>query len=131
MGEFPSRAIVMWSGSTVPDGWALCDGSNGTPDLLDCFIRGSDLKNIGQTGGSTVHAHGTEPHYHNHGHGSIETDLGTVTSGPGERTVGLFRWGRHSHEVKFPPISSSRESPDTEETDHLPPFYQLAFIMKL
>ena len=35
--------ICMWSGSTasVPTGWALCDGTNGTPDLRDRFIVGA------------------------------------------------------------------------------------------
>lgn len=35
--------ICMWSGSTasVPSGWALCDGTNGTPDLRDRFIVGA------------------------------------------------------------------------------------------
>jgi microcystin-dependent protein len=33
----------MWSGSTasVPSGWALCDGTNGTPDMRDRFIVGA------------------------------------------------------------------------------------------
>jgi hypothetical protein len=35
-----ARSIVMWHGSTedMPDGFKLCDGSNGTPDLRDRFI---------------------------------------------------------------------------------------------
>jgi len=34
---------VVWSGTaaTVPQGWALCDGTNGTPDLRDRFILGA------------------------------------------------------------------------------------------
>lgn len=28
-------------------GWALCDGSNGTPDLRDCFVLGAGNKPIG------------------------------------------------------------------------------------
>lgn len=37
----PGGVIVMWHGSAdnVPDGWVLCDGTNGTPDLSDRFIR--------------------------------------------------------------------------------------------
>ena len=33
----PPGVIVMWSGSvaTIPSGWILCNGSNGTPDLRD------------------------------------------------------------------------------------------------
>ena len=40
---FPVGLIVMWSGSvgTIPAGWALCNGSNGTPDLRDKFILGA------------------------------------------------------------------------------------------
>ena len=36
----PSGIISMWSGSiaTIPATWALCDGTNGTPDLTDKFI---------------------------------------------------------------------------------------------
>ncbi len=35
--------IVMWYGSaeTVPDGWAICNGANGTPDLRNRFILGA------------------------------------------------------------------------------------------
>ena len=35
--------IILWSGSAdnIPDGWALCDGNNGTPDLTDKFVIGA------------------------------------------------------------------------------------------
>jgi len=38
----PRRAIIMWSGllSEIPPGWALCDGTNGTPNLRNRFIYG-------------------------------------------------------------------------------------------
>jgi microcystin-dependent protein len=52
----PPGTIVMWSGSTstIPDGWALCDGSNGTPDLRDRFIVGAgSTYAVGDTGGAT------------------------------------------------------------------------------
>ena len=38
----PRGSIIMWSntaGGTVPVGWALCDGTNGTPNLTNKFIR--------------------------------------------------------------------------------------------
>ena len=36
----PSGCILMWGGakSDIPNGWVLCDGANGTPDLRDRFI---------------------------------------------------------------------------------------------
>ena len=39
----PAGTIVMWNGSSVPKGWALCDGTNGTPNLVGSFIKGSDV----------------------------------------------------------------------------------------
>ncbi len=42
----PRGLIAMWSGAagTVPRGWALCDGTNGTPDLQDKFVVGVGQK---------------------------------------------------------------------------------------
>ena len=39
----PVGGILMWSGivSTIPSGYALCDGTNGTPDLRGKFIIGA------------------------------------------------------------------------------------------
>jgi len=58
----PSGIIVMWSGSyaSIPSGWALCDGTNGTPNLLDKFILGVSSANytgsqINVTGGNNSH----------------------------------------------------------------------------
>ncbi len=63
----PSGVIVMWSGTlaTIPDGWALCDGTNGTPDLRARFILGASAgQNPGGTGGSSSHSHSIGSHYH-------------------------------------------------------------------
>lgn len=38
----PAGAIMMWSGTTAPSGWALCDGTSGTPNLKGRFIVGYD-----------------------------------------------------------------------------------------
>jgi len=39
----PTGAIIMWYGAlgSVPSGWQLCDGTNGTPDLRDKFVVGA------------------------------------------------------------------------------------------
>ena len=51
----PTGVIVMWSGavSSIPSGWRLCDGTNGTPNLRDRFVLGAGgTYNPGVTGGS-------------------------------------------------------------------------------
>ena len=36
--------ILMWYGSnTIPEGWALCDGNNGTPNLVGSFVKGDSV----------------------------------------------------------------------------------------
>jgi hypothetical protein len=42
----------------VPDGWAICDGQLGTPDLRDKVVMGtSNPTSVGTTGGSRTHVH--------------------------------------------------------------------------
>ena len=41
----PIGAILMWCGTSAPAGWAMCDGTNGTPDLTGRFIVGINGKN--------------------------------------------------------------------------------------
>jgi len=39
----PSGGIIVWSGAStaVPTGYVLCNGTNGTPNLLNSFVIGS------------------------------------------------------------------------------------------
>lgn len=62
-GFVPVGGIIMWSGTTAPDGWALCNGSgtytlNGQsvqiPDLQDRFVIGAGRNYASKaTGGAT------------------------------------------------------------------------------
>ena len=59
-GGIPAGIIVMWGGllANIPSGWALCDGTNGTPDLKSKFIKGSATGvEPGATGGAATHSH--------------------------------------------------------------------------
>ena len=49
--------IIAWYGEKdkIPETWAICDGTNGTPDLRNRFIIGSsETINIGTKGGSST-----------------------------------------------------------------------------
>lgn len=53
-GSIPAGLICMWSGSSsnIPSGWALCNGSNNTPDLRDKFVLGAGKDySVGATSG--------------------------------------------------------------------------------
>lgn len=50
----PSGAIFIWSGAeaTVPTGYTLCNGQNGTPNLQNSFVVGSgSTYSVNNTGG--------------------------------------------------------------------------------
>jgi hypothetical protein len=38
--EFPKNMIILYHGSSIPAGWAVCDGTKGTPDLRGRFVVG-------------------------------------------------------------------------------------------
>jgi len=94
--RLPSGLISMWSGSQIPEGWALCDGNNGTPNLSGRFIVGLDKNNpeynqTKKTGGlqevqlttAQLPAHTHEDQGHGHG----------VTD-PGHKHIGKDSAGR-------------------------------------
>ena len=85
-------AICKFTGvlSTTPARWKLCDGSQGTPDLRDKFIKNaaSGGADVGNTGGGGNHLHtGGAGHTHNAGHvHSISTNTSSATHGTGTGT---------------------------------------------
>ena len=42
----PRGGVILWHGSSdaIPKGWAICDGTQGTPDMRDSFIIGAGGK---------------------------------------------------------------------------------------
>ena len=53
VGNVPIGAITLWMGAAAPTNWAICDGTNGTPDmrgLLPIGVSGS--YGLNSTGGS-------------------------------------------------------------------------------
>jgi len=164
----PTGVIVMWSGSTgsVPSGWALCNGSNGTPDLRDRFVVGAgNLYAVDATGGSkdavvVSHTHsfsGSTGSAGSHSHSGSTNTAGShahgINEGVGSGTVspgGTFAWvglqsrstnsaGSHSHSLSINSagahthsVSGTVGSQGVSGTDqNLPPYYALAYIMKL
>jgi len=67
----PNGSVVMWSGDpqTLPNGWRLCNGSNGAPDLRYRFILGvKQDQDPGETGGAdTIDLYPSHLPSHKHG----------------------------------------------------------------
>ncbi len=75
----PRGIILAWNKQTIPSGWAICNGKNGTPNLMGRggttpkFLLGkSNSKNLKSRGGNTkVTLNLNMIPSHNHGNASI------------------------------------------------------------
>jgi microcystin-dependent protein len=82
----PTGVILLWSGSivSIPSGWALCNGTSGTPDLRDRFVVGAGTTYaVAATGGvNTVTLDQTQIPSHTHTTNTVSTaDLAHTHSG--------------------------------------------------
>ena len=148
--RLPSGVILMWSGSiaTIPTGWVLCDGTNGTPNLRDRFIVGAgSTYSVAATGGSkdatlVSHSHtysGTTSTAgdHNHPIYNYRTNdfngawnyKGMVYSDDHQGTFYSYTDNAGNHNHTFSGSTSTDGSSATNA--NLPPYYALAYIMKV
>jgi microcystin-dependent protein len=101
--------IIPFAGTVAPTGWAICDGTSGTPDLRGFFIVGaSSSGNIGVTYGNTNHTHTTSVAGYGidnaiasqaHGYNAISSGTSNNASGPS-----------HSHNSPFSTTSDPATS---------------------
>jgi len=139
----PAGLIAMWSGSigSIPSGWYLCDGSNGTPNLTDRFIIGAgSTYAVNGTGGvSSVTL--TTNNMPSHTHTATVTDPGHLHNWGS--TNGILSGGGNA--TQFFATNSSNVTTQTAVTgisvansttgsgtsfSILNPYYALAFIQK-
>lgn len=120
-GGVPKGIVCAWSGtqSDIPDGWALCDGNNGTPDLRGRFV-------LGAGGGYDVNAKGGEENHvltveempsHKHNVKSI------IRSGGSGSTV-------HSVDSTGSRTEITESAGGNAAHNNMPPYWALCYIMK-
>lgn len=151
----PTGVIVMWSGSiaSIPAGWYLCDGNNGTPDLRNKFVIAANADDSGvaktaitgsatQTGGSkdaivVSHNHTATSTDSGHTHiiqvsnlsgASVDDRLGGSGADYGIENVNDSGTTTKSGTANITTTVNSSGSSGTNA--NLPPYYALAYIMK-
>ena len=100
--------------------WHLCDGTNGTPNLRQRFILGGDGTDSGTTGGEVNHtltAAELPP-------ASLKTD---VYYGKEGGNIGWITSNNGNH-IKY---GKAQIDGGNQPHNNMPPYYVLAWIMKL
>jgi len=143
---FITGMIMLWSGSiaSIPSGWALCDGTSGTPDLRNRFIVGAgSTYAVDATGGSAdaivvSHTHTatssvTDPgHTHTPPSGTFitkESSGATINQPDGPFLKQVAATASATTGITVGTTITSTGSSGTNA--NLPPYYALAYIMKL
>jgi microcystin-dependent protein len=124
----PTGIIVAWRGSTAPSGWEICNGDNGTPDLRGRFILGQG-SGVGLTprvydtsgGVETVTLTTTQIPSHTHNYSTRDFEQRNVQDA--SRVDGLQKG--------FWTTKTSEPTGGGQSHENMPPFYVLAYIMKL
>lgn len=148
----PKGGIIMWSGAVVdiPTGWALCDGTNSTPNLVDKFVVGAgSTYSVNNTGGSANAV--VVSHTHT---GTVDTTTltgaatyisetwnahGTATGifakqagypqGGTPSSVDTSNAGRLSIDASHSHTFTTDSTGESGTNKNLPPYWALAYIM--
>jgi hypothetical protein len=142
---FPRGGIIMWSGSiaSIPNGWGLCDGTNGAPNLRDRFVIGAGSNYVvNQTGGSKdavlvshTHTATATVDINDPGHVHKQYPSGSLNNGNGGMADSPNRNLVNTQSARTGITATSTVTNSTEGVSgvnqNLPPYFALAFIMKL
>ena len=145
--NIPRGLIAMWNGTSVPEGWALCNGQLvgdlQTPDLSGKFIVGwssgnTDYNLIGNTGGQDrvtlkiaelpAHKHTFSDAYFCESHPQLIAPNGTQRIGSG-----LTGNSESDNDNAYVSLwnHDSFETGGGQAHENRPPYYVLAYIIKL
>lgn len=133
VATIPSGLISLWNGAEadIPEGWVICNGENGTPDLRDRFVIGAgSAYSVGSEGGEARHIL-TVSEMPSHSH-AIKSDIDNEAYNQEwapwtEYTTG---WTQSAISTDTAPTYTQLAG-DGQAHNNLPPYYALCYIMKI
>ena len=151
--SLPVGSIIMFNGlsSEIPDGWHICDGTEGTPNLTGKFIKASNTS--GETGGNSTiqileenmpkHTHTfvgdkvttSESGAHTHtirgkyGKSDNASDRNCLETGSKTDFITTSQSGAHTHTIDMSATQLSYQG-GGKPIEFEPLYYSLIYIMK-
>lgn len=126
--------IVMTTQASNPTGWITCDGNNGTPNLVDYYIKNVDADP--STGGSNTHTHAAQSHQHTSSSHVHSVSFGTYSSPLHQENTGggspMDTRDAHSHasansDAATPMYDAANTTADSANNEPL--YIKVRFIM--
>jgi len=145
----PTGTIIAFYGNTVPDGWALCDGSlydgiNSTPDLRNKFILGAGSgATYNSSGGNSAytlttanlpsHTHDVTEQFRRLETGAMAShsqynNIMSATHKKRDDTGATLTQDRNTYFYDF--VTDAAGSVNPTAIDLMPPYHVLRYIMK-
>lgn len=135
--SLPVGLICAWRGSigSIPNNWSLCDGTDGTADLIGLYPRGATTGIESSGGSASGHTHTTPTHTHTtsgHVHTTTVGSAGAATANVSATAVVTVVTGTHTHSssdanTTTPTVGSSNSGALQTQTSE-PPYEEVAFI---
>ena len=135
-GSNPIGAIIMYNASfaAIPSNWQLCNGSNGTPDMVNRFVYGTntelDLKDTGGTATATMPSHthtiGSHAHTYDYAGQYSAQDIGIMGDGAAPRGINNGSWAIRNTSTSPATVTGAAGS-----GDNIPPYIKLAYIQRM
>jgi hypothetical protein len=120
---FVTGMIMLWGGVTPPDGWLICNGQPGTPDLRDRFIVSCGTTYLaGDTGGASSITVGL---------GNLPTLQSPFTVFTGAGTIGSATLGQGGGDAQGSSNFTVTGTGANTAITTLPPYYALYYIQKI
>lgn len=145
--SIPRGLIAMWNGTQVPNGWALCNGQIvddlQTPDLSGKFVVGwqsgnEDYNLIGNTGGQekvTLTTQEIPSHVHNFADAYFIEAHSDLVGANGTQWIGNNLSGSNKTDRDNSYVClwdhDTRATGGSQPHENRPPYYVLAYIIKL
>jgi len=154
----PTGCVIMFSGSSAPAGWAICDGGDGRPDLRGRFVLGSGKAKHNNTNIWKGDSDGKDAGYgeedygvgttggiqrqtltkaqmpsHDHGDYGVDEDAGGLIEA-NACGHGGYRGGIHGgglYDTSCPQSHRHQVEGGNQPHTNMPPYYVLLYIIKL
>jgi hypothetical protein len=117
--NLPVGTIILWDNAgTIPSGWQICNGTNGTPNMVGSHVRGAnDDSDLKATGGGGTHSHANsntnDRAAHNHGGSANCNGTGSATASTVVGNTGDKAAATHTHSGGSVTVSSANAHPHT------------------